>query len=419
MPVKDASTGCVASPAKPDVQPGYKRTKVGVIPRDWDIKQLKDIADFTNGKPHERDVIPIGRYQLITLDSVGIDGKLKADHKQTDVFDNSLQRNDIVTVLSDIAHGNLLGLCDLIPSDGAYVLNQRVGRLRIKTTAYPGFVRLQINRQQDHFRKRGQGTSQLHVYRRDFDCLWIPFPPEPEQRAIADALSDVDGLLGTLETLIAKKRGLKQAAMQHLLTGGTRLPEFHGEWEVKRICKIATPSSEKNTDGKNLPVLACSKHFGFVDSLGFFKNQVFSKDLRAYKVIRRGQLGYPANHVEEGSIGLQVLYDVALVSPIYVVFTTCKDVNSFFLHRILKLDAYRQKFKSATTSSVDRRGSLRWPAFSQISVSLPALPEQDAIAAVLSDIDSELAALEQRWEKTHALKQSMLQQLLTGKTRLI
>jgi type I restriction enzyme S subunit len=250
--------------------------------------------------------------------------------------------------------------------------------------------------------------------------LRVQLPPLPEQRAIATALSDVDALLGGLDRLIAKKRDLTKAAMQQLLTNQTRLPGFHGEWEVKRIADVASPSSERNAAGETLPVLACSKHFGFMDSLSFFKNQVFSKDLSTYRVIRRDEIGYPANHVEEGSIGLQDLYETALVSPIYVVFRVMDEVSSLFLHRLLKLDSYRQRFRTATTSSVDRRGSLRWPAFSEISVRLPPRKaEQAAIAAVLSDMERELATLEARNDKTRALKQAMMQELLTGKTRLV
>jgi type I restriction enzyme S subunit len=152
--------------------------------------------------------------------------------------------------------------------------------------------------------------------------------------------------------------------------------EIHLNWRQRKLERSHHHIPKKNSAADALPVLTCSKHLGFVDSLGFFKNQVFSKDTSTYKIIKRGQIGYPANHVEEGSIGLQNLYDVALVSPIYVVFSVNEGVDSFFLHRVLKLDSYRQKFKMATTSSVDRRGSLRWPAFSKITVSIPPLPEQ-------------------------------------------
>ena len=225
--------------------------------------------------------------------------------------------------------------------------------------------------------------------------------------------------LGALDRLIAKKRDLKLAAMQQLLTGQTRLPGFGEEWKVKRIAEVATPTGTLNAAARPLPVLTCSKHFGFVDSIGYFKNQVFSKDLSGYKIIRRGEIGYPANHVEEGSIGLQDLYNEGLVSPIYVVFAVIDKVSSFFMHRLLKTDLYRQAFKSATASSVDRRGSLRWPAFSNIKVKLPSLAEQAAIVEVISDMDAELTVLEARRAKTVALKQGMMQELLTGRTRLI
>jgi restriction endonuclease S subunit len=241
-----------------------------------------------------------------------------------------------------------------------------------------------------------------------------------EQKAIAIALSDIDALLDSIDRLIAKKRNLKQAAMQQLLTGQTRLPGFSGEWEVKRIAEIGTPSSEKNVEGATLPVLTCSKHFGFMDSLGFFKNQVFSKDLSMYKVIRRDEIGYPSNHIEEGSIGIQDLYEIALVSPIYIVFGVAEFVSSYFLHRLLKLDSYRKQFKTASTSSVDRRGSLRWKAFSEITVKLPPTKtEQITIAETLSDMEVELNSLEERRKKTVFLKQGMMQELLTGRTRLI
>ncbi|MFP4684140.1 MAG: restriction endonuclease subunit S, partial [Ectothiorhodospira sp.] len=119
-----------------------------------------------------------------------------------------------------------------------YVLNQRVGRLRLPSTVDSGYLRLQINRNQHHFKASGQGSSQRHIYKRDFESLRIPIPCLHEQRAIATALSDADALIESLDRLITKKRAIKQAAMQQLLTGQTRLPGFTGEWETKRLGEI-------------------------------------------------------------------------------------------------------------------------------------------------------------------------------------
>lgn len=263
------------------------------------------------------------------------------------------------------------------------------------------------------------GSIHNTIYMPTFQSLQIAIPPIHEQRNIANALSDVDALLAKLDQLIAKKRDIKKGAMQNYLTGRMRLPSFNEDWVPFKIKEIAFSCSEQNKDRLDLPVLSCSKHFGFVDSLSYFKNQVFSQNTAGYKIIARGQIGYPSNHIEEGSIGLQDLYDFALVSPIYIVFSTRDNVNSYFLHRLLKLEEYRQKFETATGASVDRRGSLRWPEFSEISVLLPSSKEQMAISEMLRDIEKEIYNLEQQRNKTHQLKQGMMQQLLTGKIRLV
>jgi type I restriction enzyme S subunit len=402
-----------------EVKPGYKRTEVGVIPEDWEVQTIGEAMKLVNGRAFKLEDwkqhgIPIIRIQNLN------DPNGAYNYCTTPIEErHRVTTGDVLFAWSGTT-GTSFGA--RIWGGPTGVLNQHIFKViadEQKLTSVYSFLILQ--RVQEDIEKQAHGfkASFVHVKKSDLVKVWLPVPPLPEQHAIAEALSDVDGLLGSLDLLIAKKSNLKQAAMQQLLTGQTRLAGFHSKWEVKRIADIGSPSSDKNNTGETLPVLTCSKHFGFVDSLGFFKNQVFSKDLSTYKIIRRGQIGYPANHVEEGSIGLQDLYDIALVSPIYVVFSVGEGVNSLFLHRVLKLDSYRQKFKTATTSSVDRRGSLRWPAFSKITVSLPSLPEQNAITKVLADIDAELAALKQRRDKTRALKQAMMQELLTGKTRLV
>ncbi len=414
------------------VKPGFKLTDVGMIPEDWDARSLLDLADrkkelFDDGDWIEAEYLTNGGIRLVQTGNIG-EGQFTDKESKKYISAESFKKLGC----KDLQVGDIL-ICRLAEPAGRACLLPYIGEDRVITAVDVTIFRppssnadrsylvsvFNTARWFQFVNERCGGSTRTRIARGELGKIKVPLPPLPEQRAIAEALSDVDALLGALDRLIAKKRDLKQAAMQQLLTGQTRLPGFHGEWEVKRIADIASPASEKNFGGETLPVLTCSKHLGFVDSLGFFKNQVFSKDLSTYKIIRRGQIGYPANHVEEGSVGLQDLYDVAVVSPIYVVFSVGEGVNSFFLHRLLKLDSYRQKFKTATTSSVDRRGSLRWPAFSEVTVSLPSLPEQTAIAGVLAEMDAELAGLEQRREKTRALKQAMMQELLTGRTRLV
>ncbi len=407
-----------------EVKPGYKQTEVGVIPKEWETHPCSKLS--------ERIMVGIVIRPTQYYVSHGIPAFRSANIREDGITDADLvfisDASNALLVKSQTRVGDVLTVRTGYPGTSAVVCPIHAGCncidvlvTRPKKELDSKWLAIWINSsfgKEQVLRNQG-GLAQKHFNVGDMRNLVVALPPLHEQRAIAATLSDVDALLGGLERLIAKKRDLKQAAMQQLLTGQTRLPTYHGEWEVTRIVDIATPSSEKNVAAKELPVLTCSKHLGFVDSLGYFRNQVFSKDLSAYKVIRRGEIGYPANHVEEGSIGLQDIYDVALVSPIYVVFRVAETVDSVFLHRLLKLDSYRHKFKTATTSSVDRRGSLRWPAFSEITVRVPPLVEQTAIATVLSDMDAELSALEARRDKTRALKQAMMQELLTGQIRLL
>ena len=391
-----------------DLRPGYSQTEIGVIPEDWVVTPLGSLCEISAGGDlvkEEFSPVPDDQHEFPiysnALTDRGLYGYAKSYQYEPDKI--------TVTARGGIGHAVYRG-----------TRFSAIGRLLVlssKRQCDLRFVTDYINHLVD-FALESTGVPQLTAPQISKYAVALP-PTTAEQEAIAEALSDADALIESLERLLAKKRQIKQGAMQELLTGKKRLPGFSGEWDEKRIADIASPSSEKNRAGEPLTVLTCSKHLGFIDSLSYFKNQVFSRDTSGYKIIRRGELGYPSNHVEEGSIGVQELYDVALVSPIYVVFSVVKVVDSYFLHRLLKLDSYRQKFETATSSSVDRRGSLRWPAFSEITVTLPAFEEQRAIAAILRDMDAEMGALEAKIAKARQLKQGMMQELLTGRTRLV
>lgn len=397
---------------------------------EWETRRLGEIGEISGAgvdkkvNPNEvpvRLVNYLDVYNKTFLYSKDLTHEVSARRDQ--VRHCAVEKGDIFfTPTSEVPDdiGRSAVAMEEIP-DGVY--SYHVVRLRLKTDwdLYFRAYAFDTNEFLNQASRECYGSGTRYVISLPkFRAMIVRFPPTvEEQRAIAKVLSDVDGLIGTLDALIAKKRAIKQAAMQQLLTGKTRLPGFTREWETRQIGDVVNLCSEKNNLAADIPVLTCSKHLGFVDSLSYFKNQIFSNDLSDYKIIRRGQIGYPMNHVEEGSIGLQDLYDVALVSPIYVVCSPRDGVNSYFLHRLLKLDFYRQEFAKATTSSIDRRGSLRWRAFSKIRVTLPPIDEQGAIASVLSDMEAEVAALERRRDKTRAIKQGMMQQLLTGRVRLV
>jgi type I restriction enzyme S subunit len=229
--------------------------------------------------------------------------------------------------------------------------------------------------------------------------LPVVLPPLPEQRAIAEALSDVDGLLGGLERLIAKKRDLKQAAIQQLLTGQTRLPGFHGEWEVKTLGEVLTVRHGKSqhgiaaSDGR-FPILASGGEIG--------RTNAFLHDKASVLIGRKGTIDSP-QYVDSPFWTVDTLF-----------FTEIKgNAHAKFVFYKFTMISWRSYNEASGVPSLNAR------TIENIEVLLPPLPEQTAIAAVLSDMDAELAALEERREKTRLLKQGMMQELLTGRTRLV
>ena len=139
--------------------------------------------------------------------------------------------------------------------------------------------------------------------------------------------------------------------------------------------------------------------------------------MSTYKVVRRNQFAYATNHIEEGSIGYQDMYDEAVISPMYTVFETDKQIKDRFLYLLLKTELYLHIFQANTSASVDRRGSLRWNEFSKIHIPLPSVKEQEAIISVFDPCDRELVLLHQQLGTFKEQKRGLMQKLLTGQWR--
>lgn len=278
----------------------------------------------------------------------------------------------------------------------------------------------------------GTSGSMKNITKDELLTLPIKIPPYLEQQKIAQILTTWDKAIEKLEALIAAKQKRKKALMQQLLTGNKRFAEFvksegiqktkfgtmPSDWQYMHISDVAKQFSVKNNAGHNLPVLSCTKHYGLVDSLAYFGKQIFSEDTSTYKVVLRNSFAYATNHIEEGSIGYQNLYDKALISPMYTVFQTKENINDKFLYRLLKTELYRHIFEVNTSASVDRRGSLRWDQFSAIKIPVPSIPEQQNIASFFAVTDKEIQTHQKQLSTLKQQKKGLMQQLLTGKKRV-
>jgi len=252
------------------------------------------------------------------------------------------------------------------------------------------------------------------------------FPPSiAEQRAIATALSDVDALIASLDQLIVKKRDLKQAVMQQLLTGQKRLPGFHGKWEIKKLGQLGVFSKGRGikkdeilTDG--IPCIRYgeiyTRHNDYVrEFFSFISQEIAAQSLP----LKKGDLLFAGSGETAEDIGkcVSFLGDEKAFAGGDIVILSPQGQDSLFLGYLMNHSSVVSQ--KARMGQGDAVVHISARSLAEVEILLPPHSEQNAIAAIFSDLDTELTALEHRLSKTRFLKQGMMQELLTGKTRLV
>ncbi len=411
-----------------EVKPGYKQTEVGVIPEEWDAVPLGRMIKLQGGCAFRSndfsDIgVPVIRISDIQNGTVRVDGAIC--HPPIPLPEDFVVRQgDILVAMS----GATTGKVGLFQHSKPAYQNQRVGKfvVRDKKRTSQGFIE-QLVRSSIFVSRLGvflEQGAQPNISGHQIESLVFAAPRElSEQNAIAGALSDVDALLGALDRLIAKKRDLKQAAMQQLLTGQTRLPGFHGEWEVKRIGEFTdctaggTPSTliRSYWGGSIRWMNSGELNLKFV---GEVEGRITEEGLRnsSTKIIppKCVLVGLAGQGKTRGTVAMN-LVELCTNQSIAAIFPSDAFVPEYLYYN---LDTRYDELRDLSSGD-GGRGGLNLTIIKAIRVQLPTIPEQTAIAEVLSDLDAELAALEQRRAKTRALKQGLMQELLTGRTRLV
>ena len=254
-------------------------------------------------------------------------------------------------------------------------------------------------------------TTRALTNGRSLSAVWIAVPPKPEQRAIADALSDVDGLLTALEALIDKMRAVRHAAMQQLLTGKIRMPGFSGAWETKRLEHIINCCDHvriplNGTQRGNMP--GPYPYCGANGVLDYVNDFVIDDD-----VILIAEDGGFFDEYAHRPIAYRMKGKIWVNNHAHILKAKRGYSQGFLFYSLVHKNIV--PYLASGT-----RAKLNKSEMNKIEINLPLqYAEQKAIASVLSDIDAEIATLEQRREKTRTVMQSMMQQLLTGRVRLL
>ena len=419
-----------------EVRAGYKRTEVGVIPEDWEVCPVRGKGEVLTGKALAVNALGPQRPYLRTKNV--FDGRIDIDDVLTmpmtdEQFAQFQIRNGDV-LLNEGQSLELVGRCAIYQDEypEPCAIQNALLRFRAREDVSKKFASYLFR----HCQQTGvfarialQTTSVAHLGGSRFERLCLPWPTEPEQRAIAAALSDVDALLGGLDRHIAKKRDLKQAAMQQLLTGQTRLPGFSGEWEVKRLGDVgATYGGLTGKTKADFGEGAAS----YITFMNVMSNLVIDCDMfervnvsphETQNLVMKGDLFFNGSsetpeEVAMCAVLLEDVRDIYLNSFCFGFrFREGAQADGVFFAYYLRSEEGRELMKSLAQGST--RYNLSKVALLDSSLLSPSLPEQSAIAAVLSDMDAELSKLVARRDKTRNLKQAMMQELLTGRIRLV
>jgi type I restriction enzyme S subunit len=414
------------------VKKGYKQTEVGVIPEDWTLTIVRDFAKIITGP--FGTLLKASEYSGgngVPLISVGEirEGYLSVTYETPRVSSDVTRRlPQYVLKEGDIIFGRKGGV-----DRSALIRQNQVGWfLGSDGIALRPFGRLcqeyaslqfQSKRVQSWLLQHAIGTTMPSLNQTILNNVIIPLPPTlAEQESIAGALSDADAWIESLEQLIAKKRQIKQGAMQELLTGKRRLPGFSGEWETKRLGELGitvaglTYAPRAVAESGTLVLRASNVVAG---TLVFIDNVFVKTDLPERVFVKTGDILICVRNGSRDLIGKcakipqQSETDRHVFGAFMCVYRT--DFHDFVFHQFQSNVIKRQitEHLGATINQITNK------SLNSFEIPIPEIPEQTAIATVLSDMDTEIESLESKLAKAREIKHGMMQELLTGRIRLI
>jgi len=406
------------------VKRGYKQTDIGIVPSNWNVVRIGDVFRVLRSGSNTRDELTtFGEVKYLHYGDIHTRWRYFLDMSREDIPYIDLDR---VEHLPNVQNGDLV-IADASEDNeglGASIEVRNVDQQRVVAGLHTFLLRGDARHLADGFKgylqafhwfrnsvvRTATGVSVYGLSRESLLSIKLPLPPLAEQRAIAEVLSDMDAQIAALDALIAKKRDIKQGAMQELLTGRRRLPGFSGAWETRRLGEISTITMGQS------PISSYYNHqelgLPFIQGNADVVERKAVARIYTTEVTKRGSVNDIIMTVRApvGLVG-KLLFDVCLGRGVCSISFP----NNYLYHYLVAQEDQWSQFSTGSTFDAANSESIRaFPVYLTSNAR-----EQEAIAAVLDDIDAEISQLEIQRHKTADLKQAMMQELLTGKTRLI
>ena len=403
-----------------NIPQGYKKTEIGIIPQEWEVKRLVDLCQNTGDYGINAPAVPyredLPTYLRITdIDSWG--KFIKTDKASVDNPNSSqfiLREGDIVfartgatvgkTYLYDSKDGQLVFAGFLIrftPNSNKAI--PYYIKASTETASYWNWVRI-----------ISQRSGQPGINSVEYGAMKLAVPPMEEQRKIAEILGVWDEVIEKQSRLIEKLELRKRALMQRLLTGRTRLSGFTIPWQKVKLGEIFKERNE--TKCEHLPLLSITADRGVILQTESDKKDTSNDDKSKYKRICPNDIGYNTMRMWQGRSALSAMEGI--VSPAYTIVTPKVEVDPLFISELIKQPRVVYDFWTHSQGLVGDTLNCKFHDFSQVKVAIPSLPEQKAIAEVLTTADDEIATHRKKLDALRLQKRGLMQQLLTGKTRV-
>lgn len=405
------------------VPEGYKKTRVGIIPEDWEVKKMGEISKINQNNIKTEDKNSYYYYDLSSIDNGSI-----SKPKQLINYDELPSRAKRIFKKDDILFSTVrpnlkgFGYIDFEPINSICSTGFAVIESKENVDSEYVFNHFFTNKIENRINSLTVGSNYPALNVVEVKNLQIPIPEFNEQEKIADILSLWDEAIETTEKLIKEKEIQKKGLMQELLTGKTRLPGFDGEWEEVKLSDISERVKEKN-NGKSNNVLTISAIDGLINQEKYFSKQIASKNLDNYTYLQKGDFAYNKSYSKGylmGAIRSLDLYEEGVVSSLYICFRAKENVYRDYLNQYFYANMFNHEVFKIAQEGARNHGLLNIGIkdFFGIKLFLPPLSEQITIANILSDADKEIQLLKQLLENRKQEKKGLMQVLLTGIVRV-
>lgn len=408
---------------------GYKQTKIGKLPNDWEVSKLSDVCEIKGGKrlpkgyelQEHKNNIPYIRVADMYMGGICLDNIKYVPAEIADKIKNyKISSKDLF-----ISVAGTLGIVGEVPEelDGANLTENADKLCNIKIDKKYLLNVLQSEVIQTIILSEMTNNAQPKLALTRIKEFLIPIPSIEEQEKIAEILSTWDSAIEKQEQLIEKKKEFKKGLMQRLLSGEVRFKEFNDKWKIVSLGSIFDRVTDKNNVGVT-NVLTISAQNGLVNQEEYFNKSVSSKDLSGYYLLKKGDFAYNksySNGYPLGAIKRLNDYEEGVVSPLYICFRAKEKISTCFYEQYFESGFLNKEIFKIAQEGARNHGLLNVSVtefFKDIKIAKPSLEEQNKIAEVLIEADKEIELLQKELEVLKLQKKGLMQRLLTGEVRV-